>query len=55
MATLGASYDEGAPLFKIVRTDRVELRAHVPAADAASARGVAAVALELPGVPIRFR
>ena len=25
-ATLGASYDEGAPLFRIVRTDRVELQ-----------------------------
>ena len=28
---LGASYDEGAPLFRIVRTDRVELQAQVPA------------------------
>ena len=51
MATLGASYDEGAPLFKIVRTDRVELRAQVPAADAALVRGVADVALEIPGRP----
>ena len=34
LATLGASYDEGAPLFRIVRTDRVELQAQVPAADA---------------------
>ena len=33
-AALGASYDEGAPLFRIVRTDRVELQAHVPASDA---------------------
>ena len=49
MATLGASYDEGAPLFRIVRTDRVELRAQVPAADAAAARDVADVALEIPG------
>ena len=49
MATLGASYDEGAPLFRIVRTDRVELRAQVPAADAATARGVAELALEIPG------
>ena len=40
MATLGASYDEGAALFKIARTDAVELRADVPAADAARARGV---------------
>ncbi len=50
-ATLGASYDEGAPLFKIVRTDRVELRAHVPASDAASARATVAVAFEVPGRP----
>lgn len=50
-ATLGASYDEGAPLFKIVRTDRVELRVQVPAADAAAARTVAALALEVAGHP----
>ena len=37
-AALGASYDEGAPLFRIVRTDRVELQAHVPPTDAATAR-----------------
>ena len=48
-ATLGASYEEGAPLFKIVRTDRVELRAQIPAADAATVRSVADVALEIPG------
>jgi cobalt-zinc-cadmium efflux system membrane fusion protein len=30
MATLGAAYDEGAPLFRIIRTDRVELRAGRP-------------------------
>ena len=29
-AALGASYDEGAPLFRIVRTDRVELQAQIP-------------------------
>lgn len=51
MATLGASYDEGAPLFKIVRTDRVALRAQVPAADAESTRGVASLAFEIPGRP----
>lgn len=51
MATLGASYDEGAPLFKIVRTDRVELRAQVPAADAESTRGVGSLAFEIPGRP----
>jgi RND family efflux transporter MFP subunit len=49
MATLGASYDEGAPLFHIIRTDRLELRAQVPAADVPLARNVAALALELPG------
>ena len=36
---------------RIVRTDRVELRAQVPAADAATARGVAELALEIPGRP----
>jgi RND family efflux transporter MFP subunit len=48
-ATLGASYEEGAPLFKIVRTDRVELRAQVPTADVAATRGVTELALEIPG------
>ncbi|MEO8260836.1 MAG: efflux RND transporter periplasmic adaptor subunit [Acidobacteriota bacterium] len=59
MATLGASYDEGTALFKIARTDAVELRADVPAADAARARALTAVALELPGHPdpvaLKFR
>ncbi len=50
MATLGASYDEGAPLFRIVRTDRVELRAQIPAADAASARHVSELAFEVAGL-----
>jgi len=49
-ATLGASYEEGAPLFKIVRTDRVELQVQVPAADVDAARNVTAVELEVPGV-----
>src|SRR5215831_248571 len=49
LATLGASYDEGAPLFKIVKTDEVELRVQVPAADAAAARGLTDVAFEIPG------
>jgi membrane fusion protein, heavy metal efflux system len=48
-ATLGASYDEGEHLFRIVRTDRVELQALVPAADAASARSISSVTLEVPG------
>jgi membrane fusion protein, heavy metal efflux system len=51
MATLGAAYDEGAPLFRIVRTDRVELEVQVPAADVAVARQAAGVALEIPGLP----
>lgn len=50
-ATLGAAYDEGSPLFRIVRTDRVELKVQVPAADAAIARQAAGLALEIPGVP----
>ena len=49
MATLGASYEEGAPLFRIVRTDVVELQALVPAVDVEAARNVARVALEVPG------
>ena len=51
-ATLGASYDEGAALFRIVRTDRVELEVQVPAADVATARQTADLALELPGSPV---
>ena len=51
MATLGASYDEGAPLFRIVRTDRVELEVQVPAAAVATARQADGVALEIPGIP----
>ena len=53
-ATIGASYDEGAPLFRIVRTDRVELEVQVPAADAAVARQAAGLSLEVPGVPKAF-
>jgi membrane fusion protein, heavy metal efflux system len=51
MATLGASYDEGAPLFRIVRTDVVELELQVPAANVSVARGVEALTLEIPGMP----
>lgn len=51
MATLGASYEEGAPLFKIVKTDEVELQALVPAADVELTRRVASLALETPGAP----
>jgi len=57
MATLGASYDEGAPLFKIVKIDEVELQAMVPAADVGVTRGIDAIALEIPGredpIPLR--
>ena len=49
LATLGASYDEGAPLFKIVKTDEVELRVQVPAAEVRAARELTDVALEIPG------
>jgi RND family efflux transporter MFP subunit len=48
-AALGASYAEGAPLFRVVRGDRVELQAQVPPSEAESARAVTAVALEVPG------
>jgi RND family efflux transporter MFP subunit len=50
-ATLGAAYDEGGPLFKIVRTDGLELNVFVPATDVAAVRDLTAVALELPGRP----
>jgi membrane fusion protein, heavy metal efflux system len=48
-ATLGAAYAEGAPLFRIVRTDRVELRAQIPAVDVQTLRNVTDVAFEIPG------
>jgi RND family efflux transporter MFP subunit len=51
MGTLGASYDEGASLFRVVRTDRVELELQVPSADVAVARRATALALEIPGIP----
>ena len=50
-AVLGASYDEGAPLFRVVRTDRVELQAHIPASDAPLRQPVREIALEIPGRP----
>ena len=49
LATLGASYDEGASLFKIVRTDEVELRVQVQSTDVAAARSLTDVAFEIPG------
>ena len=48
-AALGASYDEGAPLFRIVRTDSVELQAHIPPSDAPLRGTVGEIALEIPG------
>jgi membrane fusion protein, heavy metal efflux system len=51
LAALGASYDEGAPLFRIVRTDRVELQVHVPASDAPLGLAVDEIAVEIPGRP----
>jgi RND family efflux transporter MFP subunit len=51
IAALGASYDEGAPLFRIVRTDRVELQVHIPASDAPLGAAIDQIALELPGRP----
>jgi RND family efflux transporter MFP subunit len=50
-AALGASYEAGAPLFRIVRTDEVELQVHVPAADAPLDADVTEIALEMPGRP----
>lgn len=48
MAALGASYDEGASLFRVVRTDRVELQAQVPPNEAPLAK-VSGLAFEVPG------
>lgn len=53
-ATLGAAYEEGTALFRIVRTDRVELQVQVSAADVAVARQVTAVELEIPGLSRPF-
>jgi RND family efflux transporter MFP subunit len=49
LAALGASYPEGAPLFRIVRTDRVELQAHIPASDVPLRQPIDEIALEIPG------
>ena len=57
-ATLGAAYDEGAALFRIVKTDEVELQALVAPVDVPRMAHVGAVALEMPGreepLPLRF-
>ena len=50
-AALGASYDEGVPLFRIVRTDQVELQAHIPPADTPLEADISEIALEIPGRP----
>lgn len=47
LVTLGAAYEEGAPLFRVTRTDRVELEVQVAAIDAPSARAAVGVSLEL--------
>jgi RND family efflux transporter MFP subunit len=50
-AALGASFDQGTPLFRIVRTDRVELQVHVPASEAPLGSDVHEIAVEIPGRP----
>jgi membrane fusion protein, heavy metal efflux system len=50
-ATLGASYDEGTSLFKIVRTDRVELHVQMPAPEASLARNIESIGFEIAGRP----
>lgn len=59
LGTLGAAYDEGAPLFRIARTDALTLKAFVPASEATAVRTLAAVSLEIPGrrepLALRFR
>lgn len=49
MATLGAAYEEGAALFRIVRIDRVELEVQISPPDVQAARAAVGVAIELPG------
>jgi RND family efflux transporter MFP subunit len=48
-AVLGASFDEGAQLFRVVRTDEVELTVQVPADQVDAARGLRAVSFESAG------
>ncbi len=48
-AALGASFDEGAALFRVVRTDEVELKAQVPVDQVHDARNVRALSLEVAG------
>jgi membrane fusion protein, heavy metal efflux system len=51
LVAIGASFDEGAPLFRIVRTDRVELQALVPASEAPLGSDIHEIAIEIPGRP----
>lgn len=55
-ATPGATFDEGTELFRVVRTNRVVVHAHVAAADAAQVRELVGAELEVPGEidPIRL-
>ena len=55
-AALGAAFDEDAPLFRIVRTDRVELQAQVPPSDVPLPSELSGLAFEVPGraEPIRL-
>lgn len=48
-AAAGASFDEGAPLFRIIRTDRVELQAQLPPSEAPLGEFIKALAFEVPG------
>jgi len=48
-AALGASFDEGTALFRIVRTDELELQAQIPPSEAPLKGPITALALEIPG------
>jgi RND family efflux transporter MFP subunit len=48
-AALGASFDEGAPLFRIVRTDELELQAQIPPSEAPLRTPITDLAFEVPG------
>ena len=50
-AALGASFEEGAPLFRIVRTDEVELQVHVPASETPLTQPITEVDFEIAGRP----
>jgi RND family efflux transporter MFP subunit len=50
-AALGAAYEEGASLFRIVRTDEVELQVYVPASEAPLPQPITEAAFEVAGRP----